>query len=150
MRLLVYVGLVIVFAGGLFRVEDRAAEAGKAAAVTENNLMATKLLVKQNRADLDAIQADRVARIAARCEQDHQNFLAAQQNFEAVQGTLDLIDRLLHQTDADAIPGLTPDQVDFFRQQRALSDGKLTDARAKLDAARALITQTDCQPSPVG
>lgn len=102
-----------------------------------------------NTETIRAIQTDRAARIAAACVQAHKDFIAAQEAYEAQQATLDLIDGLLHQSSPDdpkvqAI--LTPDQVEFLRDQLIESERKLTAARQKVDTAHALVAQTDCTP----
>lgn len=156
-RIVAYVVVVSALCFGLYRVETRAKEVGRTAA-------ATRALATRNKANLDAISADRQARIAARCTQDHALYQAAQQAFEAQRATfgaqeasLALIDQLIHQSDPAQVAsqfGLSDEARAYLLDQRAKADEALVatraqvdEARAKVEDARKLIQQTDCDPA---
>lgn len=152
-RLIAYIGLAVAGALGLWRVEDRASDADRAATAARQEASDVDRQARQTATDLAAIQVDRVARLAARCEQDHRNFVAAQQAFAAQQTILDLIDGLVNQSNPDdpkVAAILTPDQLAFLKEQRAKSQAKVSDARDQVDTARNTIEANDCNPGTNG
>lgn len=112
--------------------------------VTTKQIVGNSEGVTDAKKAIDAIQADRVARIKSRCDTDHKAYLAAQGIFDAIKEQTDLIDALIHQSKPADVPGLSPEQLAFLNDSLVRSDARLDQARQRVEEAKGQATGTDC------